>query len=468
MKYLFVSILCTFFMSCLWDRDTLADEIANRPNAWEIISGQFPSHSQLYYQQRIQQITKNKNYMKKGSLVNDLATAYIRTNKYPQAEELLNTLLQKHPKKYTYNSNMAVLKKKQSQFAEALPYIRTALAVKPEGHMGIGDWYKKMLKWRAQEGVPQASFIGSSYELPLGKDGAPGSYNKRPNNRHMFRLYQQLNSLSRRISIKKRTLWKQRYRTILTLLKNDQHFNDGFFIAGECALHLGDLNIAAYAYIKAIELQHPRSELIRERLKILSLPQPDAEYSDEHLTKFIETRRTHFQLSEKWVTSFHQEEDRLLNKRKYARSLFNRVQKNISQKGVVKYVPLANAHRKHTFDTLIKNGRDALIAGHTTKAMELFAQSRSHALLIGPESQEMAIYLNNIAVILSQQKEFAHSETHLLHAITIYKGYPHQQKENIAKAYRNLASIARFQKKKKLYTEYSASAKKWEKYTSEF
>ena len=81
--------------ACLWDRDTLKDELSNNPDTLDLILGQFPHHGKVYYQ------TRRLRLEKKGVLeveeTNDLAVALVRLDEFEKGMMLLEAQLKKNP-----------------------------------------------------------------------------------------------------------------------------------------------------------------------------------------------------------------------------------------------------------------------------------------------------------------------------------------------------------------------------------
>ena len=121
--------------ACLWDRDTITDELQTRATQYDLVMGQFPSHGKTYYQKRIEKLEPDAD---KNALLwsesNDLAVAYIRTGQFDKALIILGRNLKTKPGDYHTLSNLGVLYKKQGDFPNAVDYMRRALEIKPEGH----------------------------------------------------------------------------------------------------------------------------------------------------------------------------------------------------------------------------------------------------------------------------------------------------------------------------------------------
>ena len=161
-----ISLFPALIFACLWDSDTIRDEIQARPGLFELVTGHLPHHGTAYYEARVDRLEPKRDRSREET--NDLAVALIRLGRFDEARVLLKAQLAKEPDRYTTLSNLGVLHKKQGDYARAADYIHLALAIKPEGHMGLGNWYEKALAWRAQRETetspPTENFLGDNYD----------------------------------------------------------------------------------------------------------------------------------------------------------------------------------------------------------------------------------------------------------------------------------------------------------------
>ena len=146
MLRLLALLLIPLSQSCLWDTDTLRDEANLRPDLWELVSGQVPAHGEAYYRQRVARIVALPTATREQR--NDLAVAYIRLGDLPAADVVLTALRREDPGEYQALSNQAVLRRNQGDFLAAIPLFEQALALKPEGHLGLGDWTLQAVRYR--------------------------------------------------------------------------------------------------------------------------------------------------------------------------------------------------------------------------------------------------------------------------------------------------------------------------------
>ncbi|WP_372367560.1 tetratricopeptide repeat protein [Candidatus Uabimicrobium sp. HlEnr_7] len=91
------SIVCICFwillhstaFACMWDDDTIQDELAvkGNTNVFDLITGQFAHHSKGYYEKKIQIISAKAKLFSNDH--NNLAVAYIRLGQYEKGEKFL-------------------------------------------------------------------------------------------------------------------------------------------------------------------------------------------------------------------------------------------------------------------------------------------------------------------------------------------------------------------------------------------
>ncbi|MDG2212999.1 MAG: hypothetical protein P8M70_04160 [Verrucomicrobiota bacterium] len=240
-----VCLLPAMVFACLWDSDTIRDEVQARPSLLELVTGRLPHHGTDYYETRVKRLEPKNDRSPKET--NDLAVALIRLARFDAAQVLLEAQLTDEPDSYITLSNLGVLHKKQGDFARGADYIRKALGIKPEGHMGLGDWYEKALTWRAQcttnTSPPKVDFLGEAYD----EIKSPINHNFRP------------------LTAER----KKRFDKLQNLLRNDQSFADGFLVMGDFLVMIGDLHLGTISYYRSLQLQHPNPGMVNRRINMV-------------------------------------------------------------------------------------------------------------------------------------------------------------------------------------------------------
>jgi tetratricopeptide (TPR) repeat protein len=323
---------CNFrAFACLWDSDTLRDEAKLNATDFDLITGQFPHHGNGYYQVRIKRLTASgepADYQAR----NDLAVAHVRLEQWKEAQALLDKNLAEQPDDYYTLSNLGVLAKKQGDFAKAAEWMAKAIAIKPEGHMGLGDWYVKSLQYRAAVAadpklVPDRNFLGekSFFDVNYESSQRDSGFLKLTGER------------------------AERREKARRLLENDQAFADGFFFMGDDLLHGGDLNLALLAYKRAALLGHPNQKELQRRIAELTKYLMERGYDSGKTTyrKYTQKRKaeleasikTSFDKSAAWLESFKKIESEMAVKSGDEKLTPEIVEQEMIRRGIKRYRP---------------------------------------------------------------------------------------------------------------------------------
>lgn len=246
-------LLCCLLLplapACLWDSDTVRDEARLRPDLWELVSGQVPVHGEAYYRARVARLMAMPAPTREQR--NDLAVAWIRLGDLAAADAVLAELRREDPGEYLALSNQAVLRRNQGDFAAAIPLFEQALRLKPEGHLGLGDWTLRAVRYRQR--VSEDAALAQSEDF-LGRPRPP----------HLLQAEGFRGGIPwDEMPEPRRRLFDQ----LILLLRNDRRFADGYFVLGDELVRLGDNNLAVYAYARAKALGHPAPVLLEQRLE---------------------------------------------------------------------------------------------------------------------------------------------------------------------------------------------------------
>jgi len=215
---------------------------------------------------------------------NDLAVAYIRLKKFDDAEKMLDALLDEQPKSYYVHSNLGVLYKKKGDYGQAYEFIGKALKIKPEGHLGLGDWYLKRIKYSRDlvEGEkPEKNFLGEEYEF------------------NMIDWNSQFD--------------QEKLAKLRKMIFNDRHFADAYYVLGDVLLKKGDLGLASKAFMHAQVLEHPRQDIIDTKIKGIISHWKSAGRKHSSQSVMLTDFKEELEQSQKWLNSFLQTEKSLLN-----------------------------------------------------------------------------------------------------------------------------------------------------------
>jgi len=367
-------------LACLWDSRTLQEEIEINPDLFDLITGQFPSHSTAYYEARVKRLEPLiKKNPKNLEAKNDLAVAYIRLKQYKDAEKTLLELHKEKPGEYKYLSNLGVLYKKMEDFDKSIKYTNSALKISPEGHLGLGDWYVRMIKWRKNlkklEGkAPTKNFLVWDYKR---FNESSEDYSKRKEKE--WAVWNQLEKENPEAS-KPQTKsletfvelidgnydWpevrsayvKTQMEYLKKLIKADRHFSDAYVTLGDLQLRMKlhvfspgsyeSSNFALWAYLRAIELGHPapeeinrRVDAIFNRMKELTKPE-DSGYSQvtfEGRESTMKKIKEGMGKANAWVEHFHKVEAELVRGGKGDTVQIAEVEAILKERDILRYRP---------------------------------------------------------------------------------------------------------------------------------
>ena len=328
-----IGILTSFGFStavgsaCLWDTNTLKEEIAIRPKLWDLLLGQFPHHGDAYYQTRIVRLGKAGDLDVVG--LNDLAVAHVRLGEFDEAWKALDAAIRIKPDHYETLSNIGVTAKKQGDFQKGAEYIAKALELKPEGHMGLGDWYLKALRWRAEyedatlSNPPTENFLGKLYATTFNENDYGTDTHRRGKEPALEERYEQL-------------------------IRNDQSFADGFVTVGDALTFRGDLNLSFFAYTRAMMLGHQNPVVVARRRRAFLKHKKTFFPGEKNNLRGDDFGKTEIAAAEKkingglaWLDHFKNAEADLLKGKADEREVdFKHVEAELSKRGIHRVQPV--------------------------------------------------------------------------------------------------------------------------------
>jgi len=330
------AILAPPAWACGWDKDTLRDEIQRKATEFDLITGQLPSHSEAWYLRREsesrQTLTATPGDL---SAHDDLGTALLKLKRYDESDVVFAAALALDADRYETLSNLGVLRKKQGRLEEAAEFISKALKKKPEGHLGVGDWYTRALKWRTREN-PNRSFLNVGYDevlepMEMVATDDPKRWFELEDAFYVFSgqshvaigsvrragLTPSKYSLARPDSSEDReqflALLKRDHERLRKLIRYDNHFSDAHLILGdELTQGIENLDLAALAWSRAKTLGHPRADRLDLRIggAAMHWNEADVGVSREQLATGVAHAMAS---SAKWVEAFHAMETKLVD-----------------------------------------------------------------------------------------------------------------------------------------------------------
>ncbi|MCF6335425.1 MAG: tetratricopeptide repeat protein, partial [Spirochaetales bacterium] len=136
-------------LACINTTYSRADETEITDQLGHLIIGAFAHHGPDFYEAEVARC--QRILLKKADdfdARNDLGAAFSKLEKWKLSLETFEENERRHPGRYETASNMGVMYKKREEFELAAQFIEKALKIKPGGHMGLGDYYLKMIRWK--------------------------------------------------------------------------------------------------------------------------------------------------------------------------------------------------------------------------------------------------------------------------------------------------------------------------------
>ena len=176
MKYSLHSLTLLFIVfvsaaaACLWDTDTLDEEMSESPNAIELVTGAFPRHSEAFYRWRLEdRQAKLKQGDDDPQHYDDIAVAFDKLNQQDKAIQWMKRKQEKYPDKYETYANLGTFHIHNGDFPEGIHYIEKALEINPAAHFNRERYQLyvvRYLQYRTEHGQSK----DGNLLLPLSRD----------------------------------------------------------------------------------------------------------------------------------------------------------------------------------------------------------------------------------------------------------------------------------------------------------
>ncbi|MFT4691163.1 MAG: glucose-6-phosphate 1-epimerase [Limisphaerales bacterium] len=282
--------------ACVNTRYSRAEEQLVTGDLIKLIMGQFAHHGPQFYEYQLIQtaaeLEKNPNDIEAR---NDRAVAYLKLKRYNEALAEFEKIEAMAPGRYRTHSNLGVLHKKTSEFAKAAQHVEKSLEIQPGGHLGLGDYYLRMIRWLDKVEDMKANEEPVNFlNIPYSK-GSAGTAESTVVDREFIK----------------------------TLIKADRSFPDVYVVLGDVLFEDGELELAYRSYERASKLNHPFFNVIRSRQEAVMVEWKEVADADDGM--ILANRRWvgdwirgEIRRAEKWVAQFQQEEAKLLASGKLA------------------------------------------------------------------------------------------------------------------------------------------------------
>ena len=168
--FLILAVLVSTASACLWDYDTLLEEMSQSPTAIELVTGAFPRHSTDFYQWRIEdRQQKLAGGDERQTHYDDIAVAYDKLHQQEKAIEWMLRKEVKYPGQYETYANLGTFHIHSGNFPEGAKYILKALEINPSAHFDR-ERYQLYVVQYLQHRVEHGQIVDGKLVLPLSRD----------------------------------------------------------------------------------------------------------------------------------------------------------------------------------------------------------------------------------------------------------------------------------------------------------
>jgi tetratricopeptide (TPR) repeat protein len=285
-------------LGCIWDRDTIDDELRGVPDGLTLVTGRWHRHSAAYYKQRIAELpSRLASNPDDFEAYDDLAVAWERTGDRTRAIEVMARKREALDRKdsqehrYRYHANLGTFLAHAGRYAEGRVEIEKALAINPAAHFGRERFQVDLIKYMIA--VKERPALWSEHDA-LSHAGI-GFKSTRG-----FSVV--LPAHSGRSELLEMVPWTEAYTAIGGILRyGGTEGAELYRILGDLFVENGDLNLAWWSFQHAVEKKHPASELIQTTLARIEEHWKQAQY------RFVPTLEVYRRVraeADAWAASF--------------------------------------------------------------------------------------------------------------------------------------------------------------------
>lgn len=260
-------------LPCIWDSDTLADEVRGLPGAQDLVTGRWFRHGKAYYQKRIETLpARIEEHPDELELYDDLAVAYERLRDRDAAIAVMRKkkkALDRHTaddtikldQLYRYHANLGTFYAHKGEFDKALQELETAVKINPAAHFGRERYQIDLIRYVAACKKDRSLWTTHDYFT---------FSNRMPKDRSFFSITGSM-SYSARFRANadtRKAPWKEMYTATAGMLRfGGLEGAELYRSLGDLFLARRDLNLAWWAYQVAITNGHPAEASLRQACK---------------------------------------------------------------------------------------------------------------------------------------------------------------------------------------------------------
>ena len=301
-----LALLAAPALACIWDDDTLLDERRGLPGVAEVLAGKWERHSPFFYEQRVREMTAR--LVKDSSdlaAYDNLAVAHEKLGRPDEAIALMLKKDRVKPGEYTTHANLGTFYLHTGDFENGVEHIRRSLEINPDAHFGREKYQLMAAEFLLEAKRDPTLLDAGSFILP---ELFPVREVREVSGEQAYRDA---------IASRRQSMWRGRGQNPRLTDKPIEgvvgmiRFGTGtsphlFHALGDLLAHRGDRHLASRAYRRALQLDHPRPELLKEAIQAIEgAVENKSELSDALVAKEQADARA-------WVEAYQRYEDDLV------------------------------------------------------------------------------------------------------------------------------------------------------------
>lgn len=297
--------------ACIWDKDTLRDEMRGLPGVAEALAGKFEKRSEFFYRDRV---ARMERWLDDHESIDNLAVALFRIGEFDRAVTVLQDKEKRFPDQYTTSSNLATFYMLHGDSPSAIPLLEKALKINPNAHFGREEYQLKLARFlvasatqpvdpHVRDFLGQSAF-GDASVRPSTKPVDPDDYE--PTGRG-FRGGILLSAKESEKAI----------AAIVGMIRfGTENSPDLYYALGNLlaqrgtarGFDTGDKHLAIRAYLRAIDLKHPQAEKIKRLAEVLAQQIENEETLEFQQNEFVKERAA----GQAWAQAYMDFSDQLI------------------------------------------------------------------------------------------------------------------------------------------------------------
>ncbi|HXX92082.1 MAG TPA: hypothetical protein VEN81_00520 [Planctomycetota bacterium] len=300
------SLAIPLILGCIWDSDTIDDELRGVPDGLTLVTGRWYRHTSAYYEKRIAELP-GRLAARPDDLeaYDDLAVAWERTGHRDRAIEVMERkrqALDRHDSpehRYRYHANLGTFLAHAGRLSEGLVEIERALALNPSAHFGREHYQVDLIRYLIA--------VKSAPELWKMHDALSyAGYRYRSTSRRSVTLPAYTGQSEGRLEV----AWNGAYAAIGSILRyGGTEGAELYRILGDLFAENGDLNLSWWAFQHALEKKHPASEVIQTRVSEIETFWQRSGYRSIPTLELYRAARIE---ADRWASTFGAVEDEAL------------------------------------------------------------------------------------------------------------------------------------------------------------